>query len=75
MSYHQDQELLHIPFGDWLVRRGLIDRRQLFLALSLAHVRNYRIGDAIVALQLLERELIEQEAAVHDTFVAFTRAA
>jgi hypothetical protein len=75
MPYYQDQELFHIPFGDWLVRRGLIDRRQLFLALSLAHVRSYRIGDAIVALQLLERELIEQEAEVHDTFVAFTRAA
>ncbi len=75
MPYDPDQELIHIPFGDWLVRRGLIDRRQLFLALSLAHVRSYRIGDAIVALQLLERELIEQEAAAHDTFVAFTRAA
>ena len=61
-----------IPFGDWLVRRGLIDRGQLFTALSLAYRAGVRVGDALVCINALPRLQIEEEAQRHRAFRSFT---
>ncbi len=47
--------------GEWLIRRALIDRTQLFRALSLADQERCRLGDALVKLGVLSRELVEAE--------------
>lgn len=60
-----------IPFGDWLVRRGLIDRGQLFTALNLSYRQGFRVGDAIVAMRVLARNQVEEEARRHRTFRSF----
>jgi hypothetical protein len=60
-------------FGDWLVRRDLISRAQLFHALHLARSTGCRIGDAVVDLSLLERARVEEEACALGTFNAFVR--
>jgi len=60
-----------MPFGDWLVRRGLINRGQLFAALNLAYQKRFRIGDALVEQGILSRPEIEDEAKRHTTFRAF----
>jgi hypothetical protein len=63
-----------IPFGDWLVRRGLINRKQLFNALNLSYRIGFRIGDALVALKVLSRHQVEDEAQRHTVFRAFAGA-
>jgi len=60
-----------LPFGDWLVRRGLIDRSQLFFALSLSYQRGIRVGDALVNLRVLSRRQVEEEAEQHRVFRSF----
>jgi hypothetical protein len=60
-----------IRFGDWLVRRGLINRYQLFEALNLAFVERCRIGDALVQRATLGRDLVEREANAHADFLTF----
>lgn len=60
-----------LRFGDWLVRRGLIDRSDLLAALICADRQRCRVGDALVALALLDREQIEQEAAAFGTFITW----
>lgn len=60
-----------ILFGDWLIRRGLIDREQLFAALSLAYVEDCRVGDALVELGVLPRQLVEEEAQAHRLYLVF----
>lgn len=62
-----------LRFGDWLVRRGLIDRGQRDEALRAATACSCRVGDALVYMAVLERGCVEQEATVHDTFTAFHR--
>jgi hypothetical protein len=61
----------YFRFGDWLVRRGLIDRHQLFVALSHASARSTRLGDALVELELVDRCQVEEEAAAFADFAAF----
>ena len=61
-----------IPFGDWLVRRGMINRGQLFSALNLSFCRGYRLGDALVVMRALTRIEVEEEACRHRTFRIFT---
>jgi hypothetical protein len=60
-----------LPFGDWLVRRGLIDRGQLFFALTLSFQRGIRVGDALVNLRVLSRRQVEEEAEKHQVFRSF----
>jgi hypothetical protein len=55
-------------FGEWLVRRGLISRAELFSALSTAHRHRCRLGDALVWLEVLEREELETEAQRFGSF-------
>lgn len=61
-----------ILFGDWLIRRGLIDREQLFEALSLSYKEECRVGDALVELGMLPRQTIEEEAQAHRLYLAFS---
>jgi hypothetical protein len=63
-----------LRFGDWLVRRGLISRIHLFCALSRSRKERCRIGDALVALALLDRPRVEEEAAAFVAFSAFQTA-
>lgn len=49
--------------GEFLVARGLIDRRQLFEALTVQARHRCRIGDALVWLGHLERGNLELAAA------------
>jgi hypothetical protein len=63
-----------IPFGDWLVRRGLIDRGQLFTALNLSYKKGFRVGDALVVMDALPRIMVEQEAQQHQIFRSFARS-
>jgi len=63
-----------LRFGDWLVRRGLISRIHLFCALSRSRKERCRIGDALVALTLLDRQRIEEEAEAFAAFSAFQTA-
>lgn len=59
-SAHREQAKPRL--GEWLVEQSLISRQDLFLALNAAFVANCRIGDALVGLGLLRRELVELEA-------------
>ena len=61
-----------LRFGDWLVRRGLINRSMLFQALSEAYKNRCRVGTALVSLGYADREVIEEEARSHSTFRAFS---
>ena len=61
----------HIPLGDWLVRRGVISRVELFKALNHSYLRRCRIGDAIVDSGLASRERVEEEAKSHSAFIRF----
>lgn len=58
-------------FGDWLVSRGLISREQLFNGLARAFRESSRIGDALVRMDAIERDRIEEEASSYHTFSAF----
>lgn len=49
-------------FGEWLVGRGVLTRKQLLEALSVCHRHEWRIGDAVVVLGLARRAMIEAEA-------------
>lgn len=63
----------HAPplrFGDWLVRRGLIDRRQLFVALNASYIDSCRIGDALVSSKVIARPQVENEATAFQSFLA-----
>jgi hypothetical protein len=51
-----------VRLGEWLVRRNLISRSELFDALDHCYRRRCRIGDALVALGLLARARVESEA-------------
>lgn len=62
-----------LRFGNWLVRRGLIDQAQRDHALRAAAVCNCRVGDALVYMAVLDRGCVEEEATDHDTFTAFHR--
>lgn len=64
----------YFRFGDWLVRRGLIDRHQLFIALCRAGARGLRLGDALVDLELVDRGQVEEEARTFADFAAFQEA-
>jgi len=48
--------------GEWLVRRGLISRAELFTALDASFRHNCRLGDALVWLDVLDRGRVELEA-------------
>lgn len=50
------------PLGEWLVRRNLISRGQLFEALDVAFRHDCRLGDAVVWLGLVGRAELELEA-------------
>jgi hypothetical protein len=52
--------------GEWLVRRGLITRVELFLALDASYRHCCRLGDALVWLEILSRGLVELEVARFD---------
>jgi hypothetical protein len=58
-----------------LVRRGLINRSQLFEALNYSYLWGLRIGDALVELKVIDRDLIEEEAQVRSTFLSFSAPA
>jgi hypothetical protein len=63
-----------IRFGDWLVRRGLISRSDLFCALHRVDSGELRLGDALVAEQVIERAAVEQEAQAFSRFQVFLRS-
>jgi hypothetical protein len=72
--YHRGPPLDRwIRFGDWLVRRGLISREDLYRALQRAAREQVRIGDALVDGELLPRTQIEQEATAFESFQAGLR--
>ena len=50
-----------LRLGEWLVKRALISRVELFFGLSLAYTRGCRIGDALVRLGTLRRDVVERE--------------
>ena len=60
-----------LRFGDWLVRRNLITREALFSALSFAFEQSKRVGDALVEMDILPRQAIEEEARRFHSFNAF----
>lgn len=51
-----------VRLGEWLVRRELINRRDLYEALDLSYQREMRLGDALVSLGVLQRLRVESEA-------------
>ena len=63
-----------IRFGDWLVRRGLISRADLYSALRRATTEQVRIGDALVDTELLPRAQVEHEASAFQAFQQNLRA-
>jgi hypothetical protein len=73
-----ETETLHYPlhgepivrFGEWLVRRGLISRADLFVALHVADRHAWRLGDALVWLDTVDRQRVEREARRFDGFRA-----
>jgi len=50
--------------GEWLVRRGVLDRHQLFLALSTSHQLECRLGDAAIVMGFVQPALLEAEAEI-----------
>ncbi|MCB9555685.1 MAG: hypothetical protein H6707_06240 [Deltaproteobacteria bacterium] len=60
------------PLGEWLVARGMLNRTQLFLALSAAHRHRCRFGDAVVWLGYASRELLEKEVIQRDRLATLT---
>lgn len=58
-----------LRFGDWLVRRGLIDRHQLYVALNASYIDACRIGDALVSQKVLNRPQLEKEATAFQAFL------
>lgn len=49
-------------FGEWLVGRGVLTRKELQHALALSQRREWRVGDAVVVLGIVPRVRIEAEA-------------
>ena len=73
---HDDHEdATQIRFGDWLLRRGMITRIELFRGLEQAKAHRCRVGDALVALGALGRVQVEEEAAAFSSFVGFQEGA
>lgn len=69
---HADvDDAAQIRFGDWLIRRGLITRVDLFHALERAKTVRCRVGDALVQLCRLDRAQVEEEALSYGTFASF----
>ena len=62
-----------IRFGDWLVRRGLISRSDLFAALHRVD-GGCRLGDALVVESRMERAAVEREAQAFGRFQVFLRS-
>lgn len=50
--------------GEWLVRRGVLTRHQLFLALSTSHQLQCRLGDAAIVMGFVPPNLLEAEAEI-----------
>jgi hypothetical protein len=48
--------------GEWLVRRGVLTRPDLFRALDATYRHDCCLGDALVWLGLMQRPLLEHEA-------------
>jgi hypothetical protein len=65
-------EAPNLRFGDWLVRRGLINRVELFVALNTVYAGSepLRLGDALVRGRVLPRAVVESEATQHRSFLA-----
>jgi hypothetical protein len=61
----------YLRFGDWLVRRGLINRVELFVALNTVYGGSemLRLGDALVRSGVLPRAVVESEATQHRSFL------
>jgi hypothetical protein len=59
-----------IRLGDWLVRRGLISRADLYFALNASFEKQLRLGDALVNGGVLPRSVLEAEARRHQDFLA-----
>lgn len=59
-----------IRLGDWLVRRGLISRADLYFALNASFEKQLRLGDALVSGGVLPRSVLEAEARRHQDFLA-----
>lgn len=57
---HRQRPIRHL--GEWLVRRGLISRADLFVALDACYRHDCRVGDALVWLEILDRPAVEAEA-------------
>jgi hypothetical protein len=57
-------------FGEWLVRRGVIDRVELFTALDASFRHRCRLGDALVWLELVDRGRLELEASRFERYRA-----
>jgi hypothetical protein len=51
-------------FGEWLVLRNLIDRQELYTALDVTFRFNCRLGDSLVWLDILGRQLVEREVSL-----------
>lgn len=63
-----------LRFGDWLVRRGLINRSDLFQALNESDRTGVRLGDALVSQEVLDRDRVEEEACAFFSFSSFQEA-
>ena len=69
---HSDSaDAAQLRFGEWLLRRGLITRAELFRALEQGKAHRCRVGDALVALGALGRGQVEEEATAFATFAGF----
>ncbi len=51
--------------GEWLVRKGLLTREQLYRALEFCHRHDWRVGDAVVVLGFMARATVEAEVKIH----------
>jgi hypothetical protein len=65
------EDQAQIRFGEWLLRRALITRAELFRALEQAKAHRCRVGDALVALGAMGRSQVEEEATAFATFAGF----
>jgi hypothetical protein len=61
--------------GEWLVRRGLITRAELFAALDAAFRYNCRLGDTLVWMELLPRQRVEEEMGRFSVYRGAPRSA
>jgi hypothetical protein len=59
-----------IRFGEFLVERKTIDRRQLYFALVDADLRGGRLGEALVRLGFADETTVEALAAEYENLAA-----